>query len=182
MASSEHPASQPVAPEGVEDPLEFIFGEHERIRQCWDRLEGLAADVTAPHARETARSILRFIEADLPLHIADEEEGLFPLLRRRSPSDDKIHAVVELLSREHRDDVEQGRSMVKALRAIAAGRAPADGEMFAAYARAFVMLQLRHQAVENNVVMTAAFDRLSPEDVTELGRAIAARRAEADTE
>ncbi len=48
--------------------------------------------------------------------------------------------------------------------------------MFAAFVRALVMLQRCHQTMENNLVMTAAFDRRSPEDLAELGRKIAARR------
>jgi hypothetical protein len=48
--------------------------------------------------------------------------------------------------------------------------------MFADYVRAFVMLQRRHQAMENNIVMAAAFDRLTPQDIEELGRKMALRR------
>ncbi len=180
MARDVSHGSPGLGSEEIEDPLGFIYGEHERIRLCWERLEHLAAEPAAADAPEAARAILAFIEESLPLHFADEEEDLFPLLKRRSPSDDSIHAVLELLAKEHRDDIEQGRTMVRALRAIAAGEAPADGEMFAAYVRAFVMLQRRHQAMENNLVMMAAFDRLIPEDIAELGRRIAARRGAAE--
>ncbi len=158
------------------DPFEFIYGEHERIRRCWEQLEHLAADPTTEGAPEVARSILNFIEKALPLHIADEEEDLFPLLKRRSPSNDDIVAMLTLLTNEHRDDIEHGRSLIRTLRSIEGGVAPADLRMFADYVRAFVMLQRRHQAMENNVVMAAAFDRLTPQDIEELGRKMALRR------
>ncbi len=179
MSTSERRGEPGVASfrsEEFEDPLEFLYSEHERVRKQWERLELLASDPTAADAPEVARSILDFIEHALPLHIADEEQDLFPLLRRRSPSDDGIVAVLKLLTNEHGDDIEHGRSMVRTLRSIETGQAPADPGMFVDYVRAFVMLQHRHQAMENNIVMTAAFDRLTPEDIAELGRKMAARR------
>ena len=62
------------------------------------------------------------------------------------------------------------------LRAIAAGEVPRDPEMFRHYVHAFVKLQRGHQAMENRVVLPAAFERLTPEDLAELARRMATRR------
>ena len=163
------------------DPIEFFYGEHERIRRTCEWLHRLAGDRKAPEARETATSVLAFLEFDLPLHLADEEEDLFPLLRRRSPgSDPRVHdevvSCLEVLEQEHRDDIEQGRTLLPALRNIAAGLEPADPAMFVHYVRAFISLQRGHQARENRIILPAALKRFSTDDLSELGRNMAARR------
>ena len=163
------------------DPIEFLYGEHERIRRTCEWLWRLAGDRMAPEARDTATSVLAFLEFDLPLHLADEEQDLFPLLRRRSPGHDpRVHDEVvsslEVLEQEHRDDIEQGRTLLPALRNIAAGIEPRDPQMFVHYVRAFISLQRDHQARENRVVLPAALERLSKDDLSELGSSMAARR------
>lgn len=136
----------------------------------------LADNLSAKDAPEVAESLLHYLENTLPMHLADEEEDLFPLLRQRSSPGDKVVAVLDLLSAEHRDDIEYGRSLLEPLRLIAAGREPPDPAMFAHYVRAFRILERRHQAMENNVVMPLAFERLGPEDKVDFGRKMAARR------
>ena len=167
--------------EHFEDPIEFLYGEHERIRRTCEWLWRLAGDRTAAEARDTASSVLAFLEFDLPLHLADEEEDLFPLLRRCSPGrDPRVHdevvACLDLLEQEHRDDIEQGRTLLPALRRIAAGLEPDDPQMFGHYVRAFISLQRGHQARENRVILPAALERLSTGDLSEVGRSMAARR------
>jgi len=154
---------------------------HERLRRQCENLVQLAKDPAAAEAPEIAAAILDFLETDLPLHRADEEEDLFPLLERRSPvpetgAHDELLSSLAVLRQEHRDDIEQGHSLFASLRLIAEGEAPRDPEMFRHYVHAFVKLQRGHQALENRVVLTAAFERLTPEDLAELGRKMAARR------
>ncbi len=158
------------------DPIEFIYWEHERIRICCEELVRLADDLAAEDAQQTAASVLAYLEDKLPLHLADEEEDLFPLVRRRCLASDKIVSVLLLLVTEHRADVECGRGLLVPLRAIAAGGRPSDPVLFGHYTHAFRILQQRHQRMENNEVMPWAIEHLSPEDKTELGRRMAARR------
>jgi hemerythrin-like domain-containing protein len=153
-----------------------MYAEHERIRRCCEQLTRLAEDPGAEDAAEISAQILDYIENELPMHVADEEEDLFPLLKQASPTDERLMSVLELLRVEHQDDVEYGRTLREPLRLISAGLPPADGAMFAQYARTFSMLQRRHQALENNVVLPAAFENLTPADKAELGRKMAARR------
>jgi len=179
--SSEAAADRTLGPEDFRDPIEFLYGAHERLRRHCENMIRLAEDPMPAEAPEIAAAILDFLETDLPLHRADEEEDLFPLLERRSPrpapgSHDELLSALEVLRQEHRDDIEQGRSLLAPLRAIAGGQAPRDPEMFRHYLRAFVQLQRGHQAMENRVVLPAAFERLTPEDLAELARRMAARR------
>jgi hypothetical protein len=48
--------------------------------------------------------------------------------------------------------------------------------MFAPSMRAFRLLQRGHRAMENDVAMPLAFDRLTPKDKADLARRMAARR------
>ena len=81
----------------------------------------LGEQLNTESAPAKAASILDYLENQLPLHLADEEEDLFPLLKQRSPSDDGMISVLNLLCIEHRHDVECGRSLIEALRRIARG-------------------------------------------------------------
>lgn len=168
-------------PEDFRDPIAFLYGEHERVRQVCANLVRLGEDPGVAAAPEIASAILDFLQNELPLHRADEEDDLFPLLEERSPrsapgSHDELLSALEVLRREHRDDVEQGRSLLAPLGVIAAGQAPRDPEMFGQYLRAFVKLQRGHLDMENRLVLPAAFERLTSEDLAWMARRMAARR------
>ena len=185
-ATSGKDAETPLGPEDFREPIEFLYGVHERLRRHCENLVRLAKNPEAAETPEVAArksisastrqpqvaaAVLQFLETDLPLHRADEEEDLFPLLERRTPlpetgSHDELLSSLAVLRQEHRDDIEQGHSLFPPLRLIADGEAPRDPEMFRHYVRAFVQLQRGHQALEN----------LTPEDLAELGRKMAARR------
>ena len=167
--------------EDFQDPIAFLYGVHERLRRVCEDLLRLGEDPAEAAAPEFAAAALDFLQNELPLHRADEEEDLFPLLEeRRKRSSTKEHdellSALEVLRREHRDDVEQGRALLAPLGVIAAGQAPRDPEMFSHYLRAFVKLQRGHMAMENRLVLPAAFERLTPEDLAWMARRMAARR------
>lgn len=82
-------------------PLEFIFAEHDRQRIICAVIERLANDLHASDARENAAHVLDHLENTLPLHIADEERDLFPLLWQRCLDDDGIDELLALLQKEH---------------------------------------------------------------------------------
>jgi hemerythrin-like domain-containing protein len=163
-------------PREFEDPIEFIYAEHERIRICIERLGRLAGDPSAPDSTGSAADILDMLENGLPRHIRDEEEDLFPLLEGRCPDDDKAIAVMKLLQGEHQEDVEVGRALIEPLRVIVDGVPPPDPRLFTNHVRAFTLLQRRHMAMENNLVLPLAYERLTDEDKNELACRMAARR------
>lgn len=174
--SSTKRGNAPVRPEDFQDPIGFLYGEHARIGRCCAELAQLAEDPAAPGASESAASVLDFLENELPVHVADEEEDLFPLLRDRLSPGDEVVSVIEILRDEHRDDIECGRSLIEPLRRIAAGRRLVDRAMFTRLVHAFTSLQLGHHKLENDVVLRVAGKRLSADDIAQLGRSMAARR------
>ena len=175
-APNPQPAGSPVRSDDFRDPLQFIHAEHARIRACCEQLVRLADDLDAEGASESAASILTFLENELPRHVVDEEQDLFPLLERRALPGDRISPVIELLRMEHRDDVEFGHPLLEPLHAIATGRQPADVSWFKNYVRTFETLQRRHHALEDKVVMPLAADCFSAEDMVQLSEKMAARR------
>ena len=107
-------------------PIEFLFKEHDRQRVILATLELLAHDCTADHAPEDAALVLAYLEHEMPLHIADEEEDLLPLLTRRCTPEDEIDELVALLSSEHETDEKHYLALLAPLRAIVNGRRPPD--------------------------------------------------------
>ena len=73
---------------GFAQPLEVLQAVHGRIESQLAALEKLARDIAArgvdPTAREAARFALRFFEGRGAEHEREEEEMLFPLLRRKA--------------------------------------------------------------------------------------------------
>lgn len=165
-----------IHPEVFRHPLEFIFAEHDRQRIACAALDRLAADLDAEDAGENAAYILDHLTVDLPLHIADEEKDLFPLLKERCLPDDQIEDMLMLLNREHEEDDANCAALLAPLRGLARGYRPTDATAFVAQAHAFASFQRRHLGWENGTVLPLAERRLGDEDNAALGASMAARR------
>ena len=117
-----------------------------------------------------------YIASDMAVHVIDEEEDLFPLIRRRATAEDNVERVLGLLAREHAEDDRLADIIVEGLRrSCAAGHKEMSDDLTAAV-RAFAQRQRRHLAVENAVVIPLAEARLTPNDREGLSRRMAARR------
>ena len=157
-------------------PLEFIFAEHDRQRIICAVIERLAEDLQASDARANVAHVLDHLENALPLHIADEEQDLFPLLWKRCIDDDGIEELLALLQKEHKEDVDHCAALLEPLRVLAAGGQPANATEFIALALGFARFQRRHLGWENGTILPLAERRLTDDDKAELGRSMAARR------
>jgi len=159
----------------LREPLVWFFAEHYRHRSVCKRLRELVQTVGFDEG--ALREVLHFLENDLPLHIIDEEDDLFPLLRRRCEPDDQIEQVLGMLSGDHASDMDDA-SGVKALitSALAGRRSPAGFAEASQVILPFCRSQERHIAVENAVVLPIARARLTEADLRNLGQRLAARR------
>ncbi len=158
------------------DPLDLILSEHERQRLICDRLQRLAEEQSIGLASSEAEAILTFLTEDLPLHIADEEEDLFPMLKRRCEPGDSIDDILARLHAEHDLDEDLANFIVSDLGVIAKGAPlPHPLHMFLNL-RAFAEVQRRHIAWENEAILALARQRFTRADLAELGRNMAARR------
>lgn len=176
-----HDGIEPISPDLMATPLDFFFAEHFRHRQLCaliDRLSTATFFDPGPIAE-----VVDFLRFEAPIHIIDEEEDLFPLLRRRCLPEDDVEGVLGVLSAEHKADAILGRGvrdyLEHCLDTRAAPGTNMDGRRDLA---AFAAQERRHLALENAVVLPIARQRLTPEDLTGLARRLAARRGMAPGE
>ncbi len=166
----------------LREPIEYIFADHYRMRQIiatMDRflVEGIYAQ---PPTNDDLIADMTVIEAylrnELPPHIADEEEDLFPCLERRSPGDNETKQILATLHQEHEEDFALLPPLIDGHADLLAGRPVAERELFETSVVRFVETQRRHVIWENNIVLPLARRRLSAEDMEKIGRDMAARR------
>jgi len=170
MALSTLAAPPPAAQ--LASPLDYVFAEHFRQRTlCWviDRI----ADAEE-RDEECIGAVLRFLREEFGAHVLDEEEDLFPLLRRRAEPDDRIEEVLGELSQEHAADKLDAEAIVEGLFA-ATGRRRFT-KAFRGLLHRFAANERRHLIVENAIVLPLARVRLTIDDLRNLGRRMAARR------
>jgi len=172
---------EPISADLLATPLDFFFAEHFRHRQLCgliDRLSGATFFDPGPIAE-----VVDFLRFEAPLHIIDEEEDLFPLLRRRCLAEDEVEGVLGVLSAEHKADGVLGRTVRTYLeRCLETRSAPGGSLEGRRDLAAFAAQERRHLALENAVVLPIARQRLTPEDLTGLARRLAARRGRAPGE
>lgn len=163
----------PTNPALLENPLDFIHEDHLREREICALMDALAASGT-PDTDAAAR-ILAFLRNELPLHIADEEEDLFPLLIRRCESEDDINRAIARLSDDHQHAEQDTPLVLDIVDSIISRPGPVpDGEKiiltrYAAQAR-------RHLILENAIILPFARLRLAKDDLEMLGRRMRRRR------
>lgn len=164
-------AIAPQMPALINTPLDFLMAEHLRQRQAAKILSLIADGLINRH---TIEGVIRFIEEDLAQHILDEETALFPLMRAKCDADDKIDALLGILSDEHREDEQQSDDAVETLRALAAGHEV--GEEQRTLLRDFADRLRRHIALENGVLLPLARWRLDQVSLDIVAQSMIQRR------
>lgn len=156
-----------------ENPLDVLDRAHDRQRRICADLNSLAASNTPDP--NLARAVLTYLRADLPLHFADEEESLFPLLRRKAARQDEIDRALTRLRDDH-DHTNLGAGAVQeVLEHLIAG--DVAGPKSRALLLAYADHELRHLMIEDAIVLPLARRRLSPADLRQLRDMMRQRRA-----
>jgi len=157
------PASAP------EDPLDWLASVHAGMRGVCTLLERLTSGAAVDAAERQAA--VAFVRDVLPMHLRDEEEDLFPLLRRRCTSEDEIELVLGMLGAEHDQEAERIARVADIL---------GHETLTARFQRvliAFAREQHQHVAIEDGVILPIARMRLSHRDLAALRARMVARRA-----
>ena len=158
----------------LDDPLEYILADHVRQRSVCAALHDFADQGRA--GRAESGKVTAFLTQDRLIHHADEEEDLFPAVRRRSLPEDDLGALLARLCDEHR------RSDAAVAGIVAALSAPPDRDPIRIGAAGGALMQTycaderRHLAIENWVVLVIAAIRLSRGDLRAMSRTMKARR------
>lgn len=98
------------------NPLDLIYKDHLREREICALIERIAA-ADIPECEDSTR-VLSFLGRELPLHLADKEQDLLPLLRRRCGPEDGIEKVIEQFAIDHRNSDEDMPTLMATLAAI----------------------------------------------------------------
>ena len=169
-------ARQALTADQFRHPLDFIESEHDRQRVLCDRLVVLANDQDLKPVIEEAEAVLAFITKELPLHHKDEETDLFRMLRHRCRPEDGIDAILAHLAWEHTLDSFLTYDLRLGLKALVGGKILDNPMAVFMDLRTFAESQRRHLDWEETAVVPLARKRLMPEDFSEMGRNMAARR------
>ena len=164
---------------GFDQPLEMLYACHGRIEDRIATLEKLVPYLARAGcdaaAQEAARSVLRYFDRAGAQHHEDEEQDLFPLLRRHAGERGRgdVLAALDELAREHRAmDGVYARIRERLLDIVEARSPRLDIEQVAHFA----WLYRRHITREEALVFGFAAEALAPAERAELGARMAARR------
>jgi hemerythrin-like domain-containing protein len=156
-------------------PLAYLTAEHFRHRSLCTVLDGIA-DEPLP-ARDMLGAVIRFLRADFRFQVDDEEQDLFPMLRRCADPDDRMDDVLDRLCREHAAEEMDAEAIAQGLAdALRTGAPAAPTDAFRDFLHRFAAFKRRHLTLENAIILPLARIRLTPDDLRDLGRRMAARR------
>lgn len=158
------------------DPIDFILKEHDCQFEVCALLKRLLDALESEPRAQWAERVLAYLTEDLPVHIEDEEEDLFPMLASRKGEETEFLTILDQLILEHEFDRGLVEPMLNGVRDIAEGRALADPTRFYMYARTFTEAMRRHLNWENRIVLPLASKILSEEEKAELANRIFGRR------
>lgn len=159
----------------IQEPLNWLFAEHYRHRQLCKIIEVMANSVA--YDEDAMVEVIDFLKHDMPLHILDEEDDLFPLLRRRAQPDDDLEHILGVLCGEHKTDAARVETLIAGLLKVQNLRkAPSLDLPLRALLLEFIAHERRHVALENAVVLPIARLRLQSGDLRALSGRFAARR------
>jgi hemerythrin-like domain-containing protein len=162
-----------------DEPLEMLAACHERIEAQLATLEKLIDHLAArgcdAAAREAAVGVMRYFDTAGVDHHRDEDEDMFPVLRRLAAERNRpeVSAVINGLEEDH-STMEAQWSRVRArLEAVAAGR---EARLDIEDVGRFAWLYRRHMEKESALVLPFAREAVSETERAALGTRMAARR------
>lgn len=159
----------------LSDPIAWFFAEHQRHRQFCDLMQ--RASLATQFEEDVIRWLLDFVIHELGLHVLDEENDLFPLMRARALAEDDIEALLDQLAGEHAKDLDRAAAVRHHLETCLRQQAPIGRNSVRRRAlQAFAAQERGHLALENAVVLPLARLRLTERDLLDLSRRVANRR------
>ena len=144
-----------------------------------DDLEKIADGLPDHVDQDLCMRVVRGMQNTLPLHHADEEKGLFPLLERRAKECDNIPSQLAQLRQEHETDEGFAEELIECLTALAHGKKLDNPDMCGYMMRGFFESYRRHIRWEQSVLLPLARRRLHDKDIAALARVMAENRNKA---
>lgn len=165
---------EPLPRQLLRKPLDYILADHLRQRVLCVLCEQMA---DADHFDiATAEEVVAYLKTDMVVHVIDEEQDLFPLIRRRAKDGDDIENALGQLSGEHAAEEKLALKIVSGLEQALCEPASGLLEEVRADLTQFAHNERQHLALENATVMPLAKVRLTERDQRDLAARMAARR------
>jgi hemerythrin-like domain-containing protein len=164
------------------DPTSLLSDCHRRIEMFLNVLQEVATVADCPltgEARKSLDTALRYFREAAPKHTADEEESLFPRLRRvEDPAVAGVVRRLEPLEEDHRRVAPlHARVDLLGQQWLKIGSlTPEEAEEFRALVAELAATYDEHIHVEDSVVFPLAARLLSSEEKVAIGREMAGRR------
>ena len=158
------------------DPIEVIREDHARQIKICTAIEERAEEFASGHEPAMLLSAMSFFKDELPRHIRDEEDGLFPLLERHAHESQQIARIIKQLRREHEFDDDLVSFILSDLEVMARGHDLPNPIRLVINIRAFSEGLRRHSSWEEAVVLPLAEQYLTQSEKQELQKNMAARR------
>jgi hemerythrin-like domain-containing protein len=164
------------------DPTGLLSDCHRRIEAFVGSLEAVAKTIDRPLTVEAGRALdsaLRYFREAAPKHTADEEESLFPRLRRtHQPDVQSALASLEALEKDHRW-AEPLHAEVERLgkQYLATGSlVQSEVEAFRDAVNRLASMYRQHIRIEDTTIFPVAARLLSQTEQAAIGAEMAARR------
>lgn len=168
---------------GFDLPFEMLGACHERVGRMLQLLQRLQAHLEShgmdAQARDAARDVMRYFDQAAPLHHQDEELHVFPALR--ASGDASLQQTAQTLHDQHRVMEQMWQELRQSLKRVADGHGTEARQSQAialdsGTVERFCAIYVQHIALEEETAYPAAQYQLTPEQVVQAGREMAARR------
>ena len=153
----------PTDPRLLSSPLDFIAEDNMRERVICALLDRMVASILPDE--EDRVQVLAFLKEELPLHLADENIDLFPLMRARCTAEDEIDKVIGRMQSDHGHALTDTPELVDLLQneLMSETGFPDSARARMAY---FATHSRRHIIVENAIILPIARVRLTRKDLS----------------
>jgi pyridoxamine 5'-phosphate oxidase len=164
---------------GFDRPIAVLKHCHDRIRKQLATLEKLLAHLpdagADEQAQQAAAGVIKYFDQAAPLHHADEEENLIPMLNAVAQGEDAatLQALAPVILEQHRQMDATWLQLREHLSAIAAGT---DASLSIAATQQFIEAYTAHMLREESTLAPMAMRLFSPAQMQQLGDAMQARR------
>lgn len=163
----------PTDPRLLGNPLDFIAEDHLRERQICALIDGIAN--AAGLDTSDVDNVLSFLGEELGMHLQDEDDGLFPLMRKKCEAEDQIDDVIERLQSDHMKITAVAPKIGQSLQRLLDGQ-PALNDGDRTMLSEFANDTRRHLIVENAIILPIARARLNAADLDSLRSGMLKRR------
>lgn len=163
-------------PSFLTDPIAWLEDDHQRQRATCNVLEQLIRNPRHSAVGPEIETAYWCLGEALPLHIADEEEDILPLLARRCGASDRLGEISAVLRDNHTGQRLLADSVVGELERLMDGESLARPVRFFSDTIRLYRVIRQHITWENNVLIPLARRRLRDLDHPYLMDKMAGRR------